>query len=289
MSKEGRLILLSAARRLIQAVKTHRTSALAMWCCIAMLMTPPWAQAERTDVNRETRSTSSEEPPAQWRELTNVQKQVLAPLAPQWSEMDDTARGKWLNLANRYKSLSPREQARMRERMAQWSQLHPQERGEARLRFQQSRRLSPQERQRKWQAYQSLPAEQREALGRRALRQSKPVELPLDMTGPREASQLLATQQGRHAGQSHRKSNMVERSQTVVRPTPKVLAPAVIKAGTGATTRLLTQPPTPPAHQQAGLPKISSVGPFVDPVTLLPRKGAQGAGITPPAPPAAAR
>jgi len=31
-----------------------------------------------------------------------------------------------------------------------------------------------------------------------------------------------------------------------------------------------------------GLPKISASGDFVDPVTLLPRTGAQGAAMSPP-------
>jgi len=32
------------------------------------------------------------------------------------------------------------------------------------------------------------------------------------------------------------------------------------------------------------MPKINSAGSFVDPVTLMPRKGAQGAAITQPEP-----
>lgn len=262
-----------------------RGATLALACCLATLLVAAPAQAERGHARGGARAaTVADETPAQWRELTPAQRDVLAPLARQWPQMDDTAREKWLNVAARYKQLSPAEQSRVRERMTQWSNLPPQARGEARLRFQQSRQLPPEERQRKWEAYQALPPETREALSRRAQRQSQPVELHGDMTGPREARQVYATQQRRDPVQSNQKSNVVPRTPDAGRPGPMVVAPAVIKAGPGATTRLLTQPPSPPAHQQAGLPKINSAGPFVDPVTLLPRKGAQGAAVMPPSP-----
>lgn len=265
--------------------RVSRGCALVLACCLATLLVATPAQADRGRARGGAHAaTVADETPAKWRELSPAQREVLAPLARQWAQMDDTAREKWLNVADRYRRLSPAEQSRVRERMAQWSDLPPQARGEARLRFQQSRQLPPEERQRKWEAYQSLPPETREALSRRAQRQAKPVELPGDMTGPREARQVYANQQRLDPGQSNQKSNVVPRTPGAGRPVPIVVAPAVIKAGPGATTRLLTQPPSPPAHQQAGLPKINSAGPFVDPVTLLPRKGAQGAAVAPPAP-----
>lgn len=280
MTTQGRM-------RCMGGLRSAVARALLVLCCgsVVLLASAP-AQAERGHARGGARAaTTADDTPAQWRELTPAQRDVLHPLASQWAQMDDTAREKWLNVADRYKRLSPAEQSRVRERMAQWSKLPPQARGEARLRFQQSRQLPAEERQRKWEAYQSLSPEAREALSRRAQRQAKPVELPRDMAGPREARQVYATQQRRDPGQSNQKSNVVPRTPDAGRPGPTVVAPAVIKAGPGATTRLLTQPPSPPAHQQAGLPKINSAGPFVDPVTLLPRKGAQGAAITPPAKP----
>jgi hypothetical protein len=46
----------------------------------------------------------------------------------------------------------------------------------------------------------------------------------------------------------------------------------------------------PPAHQQTGLPKIAATPGFVDPVTLLPRRGPQGAAaVEVPAPAPAAK
>lgn len=285
MSIWHRLRLLGKVADRGPVVRPRGASALALGCCLVMLLLSHSALAERGHARGGVHAaTTTEDAPAQWRELTPTQREVLAPLARQWGQMDDTAREKWLNVADRYKGLSPAEQRRVRERMAQWSNLPPQARGEARLRFQQSRQLPAEERQRKWEAYQSLAPETREALSRRAQRQAKPVELSRDMAGPREARQVYAAQQGHDPAHSHQKSNVVPRTPDAGRPGPMVVAPAVIKAGPGATTRLLTQPPSPPAHQQAGLPKINSAGPFVDPVTLLPRKGAQGAAITPPPP-----
>lgn len=243
----------------------------------------PLAMAERAPAQAALVPRSAADDAPEWRELSTRQREVLRPLVGQWQHMDDTAREKWLNVADRYHRLSPSEQNRVRERMAKWSNLPPQARGEARLRFQQSRQLPPEERQRKWEAYQSLSPEAREALSRRAQQQARPIELHSHMAGPREARQADTLQQRGESSRSHQKSNVVPPTPEHAKRSPVVVSPAVIKAGPGATTRLLTQPPTPPAHQQTGLPKISSSGPFVDPVTLMPRRGAQGAAITPPA------
>ena len=59
----------------------------------------------------------------------------------------------------------------------------------------------------------------------------------------------------------------------------------------GATTTLITKRPTPPSHQQTGLPKIAATPEFVNKATLLPQRGPQGAAtrsaeaLVPPEPP----
>ncbi|MEY2843985.1 MAG: hypothetical protein RI920_2022 [Pseudomonadota bacterium] len=215
---------------------------------------------------------------AAWHQLSGAQRQVLAPLQEHWAGMDDISRDKWLGVAERYPKLSPAEQGRVRERMAQWSKVPAQERGEARLRFQQSRQLTPDERQKKWEAYQALSAEDRTDLQRQGLRRAKPVFLGDNTPGPREAKQAFAIKRNPATTQTDRKSNVV--------PTPNgnalasaSVAPTIVKGGTGATTTLVTQRPLPPLHQQSGLPKITATKGFVDPVTLLPQRGAQGAGM----------
>lgn len=244
------------------ALPVRRLAALWGACVLtALLMSPATAQSvsDRAEVVR----VGTLEAPAQWRALSSQQREVLQPLAGQWHQLDNTAREKWLNVADRYQHLPPAEQDRLRDRMARWSGMQALERGEARLRFQQSRQLPAQERQRKWAEYQSLSAEKREALARRAKRAAQPVELPRNMAGPREAKQLYSSPQWPNTSQRpHQKSNVAPRKPTDGRPAPMIVAPAVVKAGPGATTRLLTQPPAPPAHQQPGMPKINRTGPF---------------------------
>jgi hypothetical protein len=225
-------------------------------------------------------SVSMSSAPA-WSQLTPTQKQVLRPLTDRWSEMDDGGRAKWVNVANRFGSLSAAEQQRVQERMSQWAKLPPQERGEARLRFQQTRQISPTERQQKWDAYQALPDADRQDLTRQAQRKAKPVFLADNTPGPREASQAFSTKRApASATASSRKSNVVPTAPTKgTAPGPTVVAPTLVKAGPGATTTLVTQAPTPPMHQHSGLPKISASKTFIDPVTLLPKKGAQSAAM----------
>lgn len=218
----------------------------------------------------------------QWHELTPAQRKVLHPLSPHWRAMDETSREKWLNMANRFERLGPAERQRMQERMDQWAKLPPQQRGEARLRFQQTRQIGAPERQRRWAEYQALSPEDRQDLTRQAQRKAKPVFLPNSAVGPREARQAYSAKRRTHADASPQKSNMVPDATPGVASARTVVRPTIVKAGTGATTSLVNQRPSPPMHQQSGLPKIAATQGFVDPVTLLPQKGAQGAAMAEP-------
>ena len=51
------------------------------------------------------------------------------------------------------------------------------------------------------------------------------------------------------------------------------------QARPGATTTPMTTRAAPPLHQQAGLPKIAATPTFVNPATLLPKRGPQGAAV----------
>ncbi len=59
----------------------------------------------------------------------------------------------------------------------------------------------------------------------------------------------------------------------------KSVSPTVVQARPGATTVLVTRAAPPPNHQQPGLPKIAATEGFVNPATLLPKRGAQGAAV----------
>lgn len=220
-----------------------------------------------------------------WQALTPVQRQALGPLSAQWAQMEESSRQKWIKVASRFDTLTPQERQRLQERMKQWATLPPSERGEARLRFQQTRQLPSDERQQKWAAYQALSAEDRQDLNRQAQRRTRTVMLADGMVGPREAGQIFATKRATVAAAFPGKSNVVPsmpqagNGLNTQGSQPVVVAPTLVKAGTGATTSLVTQQPMPPTHQHSGSPKITATKGFVDPVTMLPRKGAQSAAM----------
>lgn len=238
---------------------------------------PAWAGPTGQQATKATTMASA---PA-WAALSPAQRKVLQPLQSQWSTLDEVSRDKWLNVAERYPSLSAAEQVRMQERMTQWARLPAHERGEARLRFQQTRQLSAADRQQKWAAYQALPATDRDDLTRQAQRKAKPVFLPDAVPGPREPSQVFGSKRQTPNQASARKSNVVPGAPAGTAQAPTVLTATVVKAGSGATTNLVNQQATPPLHQHTGLTKITASKSFVDPVTLLPRKGAQSAAMAP--------
>jgi hypothetical protein len=195
-----------------------------------------------------------------WTRLSPQQRSVLAPLERDWARATPAQQDKWVEVANRFRSLPPEEQARMQQRMAEWSRLSPQERARARLNYQEARQVGREERQQQWEAYRALPPEQRRALAEQA-------QAPRAGAPP---GRVRDNDEGRV------KSNVV---RAPAAPPPRPVGPTVVQRGAGATTNLVSKPPAPPLHQQAGLPKVAATPGFVDDTTLLPRRGAQGAAV----------
>ena len=206
--------------------------------------------------------------PAAWAALTPEQRQALAPLQRDWPSLDASRQSKWLEVAARFPRMSADEQRRLQERMTQWTRLTPAERERARLQFQETRQLPADEKRARWEAYQALTEEQREALAQRAKKPAKGGSRTDN--GARRAT----------AGNGTAKNNLVE-----ARPAPpaRSVAPSVVSARPGATTTTVTTPAAPPLHHQPGLPKIAATPGFVDPATLLPQRGPQGAAVRAPA------
>jgi Protein of unknown function (DUF3106) len=201
----------------------------------------------------------------EWGSLSTQERAILQPLSSQWAALPDDVQDKWIGVARRYPTLSPEAQARVRGRMTDWSQASPKQRSEARLRFQNARELPADQRQQKWEAYQALPAEKKAELAEkaRAKREAVPARVAA-ASAPTEKTNLVPGAIQRQAA-----------------PT-KAVAPALVKAGTGATTSLVTEStPKPPLYQHSGMPRISATKTFVDPQTMLPKKGSQGAAMTP--------
>jgi Protein of unknown function (DUF3106) len=205
--------------------------------------------------------------PPTWTSLSRAQQSVLAPLQRDWSAIDPARKQKWLEVARRFPTLPEAERRRIQERMAEWTRMSPTERGRARLQFQESRQLSAEDRQASWDAYRALPDDERQALAQRA-RKPTPKPPVAAKTAPDDAAP---------------KRNVVNPTrQAPVKP----VAPTLVQAKPGATTTLLTTKTPAPSHQQSGLPKIAATKGFVDPDTLLPQRGPQGAGVqaAPPTP-----
>ena len=201
-----------------------------------------------------------------WHALTPAQREALAPLEHEWPGIEAPRKQKWIALAGRMKTLSPDERARITARMVEWAKLTPLERGQARLRFEEVRELPAPTRSELWRAYQALPPAQRELLAARA------------------ASAASARHEGasRTARIAHdakeAKSNLVP-NPALAQP-PRQVAPTLVQAAPGATTTVITRRPSPPPHQQTGMPKIATTPEFVNRTTLLPRRGPQAAAVS---------
>ena len=216
-----------------------------------------------------------------WGELKPAEQSVLKPLEHEWPGMEPRSKRKWVELSARFPKLTLAERARVQERMADWTRLTPSERGEARMNYQEAKQLPAQDRQARWKAYEALSPEQKQRLAARAA--------PTD-----DAARKGNANSGRNDSKSDKggrdygpqaKSNIVP-NPAFASP-PRTIGPTVVQARPGATTTLITKRPTPPRHQQTGLPKIAGTPEFVNEATLLPQRGPQGAATRSAAVPAA--
>lgn len=201
-----------------------------------------------------------------WQALTSAQREALAPLQQEWAGIDPPRKQKWIALAARFKKLPLEERARINQRMVEWAMLTPAERGQARLRFEEARQLPVPDRGERWRAYQALPPEQRRQLAARAASAA---------SAPREA----APKQPR-AGRDSKEAKFNLVPDPAFGQAPRQVTPTLVQAAPGATTTVITRRPTPPPHQQSGMPKIATTPEFVNRSTLLPRRGPQAAAVT---------
>lgn len=197
-----------------------------------------------------------------WASLSAQQRSVLAPLQRDWHSIDASRRAKWLEVAARFPAMPAEERQRVQERMADWARMTPSERGRARLTFQESKQLTREQKQERWEAYQALPDEERQALAERA----RPATAPRKPTAP--SAPFDASAPKKMADQARAGASA---------PPVKAVAPTIVQAKPGATTTLMTRTATPPAHQQPGQPKIAAKPEQVNRQTLLPQLGPQAA------------
>jgi len=254
--------------------RSRRGASVAAVLASLVVGLPSWAavsSAQGMAASSPARSVSKPvtEQGVRWRDLKPGQQAVLKPLEQDWSSISTTHKQKWIELSAGFSKRSPADQARIQERMTEWVRLTPQQRSQARLNFQEAKQINATERKARWDAYQALPAEQKQQLAERAA------------PTPTTKAQARLESSGR---ESQAKSNIVP-NPALAAP-PKVVAPTIVQARPGATTTLITKRPTPPSHQQTGLPKIAATPEFVNKATLLPQRGPQGAATRSAATPA---
>jgi Protein of unknown function (DUF3106) len=221
--------------------------------------------------------------PVAWGALSVPQRTTLAPLAPEWARLTPVVQHKWIEIAGKLPTMSVEQQQRVHERMREWARLSPEQRTEARLNFQQFRQWGGADKQARWEAYQALPLEERQALAAKAARAaSAPASIPASPTHLLRKAPL---------GAMVPKSNMVKEGPVPAAQALRPVAPAVVQARPGVTTQWVgVKQPSPPDHQKAGQPKIAAGPGMVDRSTLLPKHGPQAAGVAAPhKPPGVAR
>ncbi|WP_395137575.1 DUF3106 domain-containing protein [Schlegelella aquatica] len=256
---------------------------------------PQWAAGQSPSSTTAPSAASPSREGPSWKQLSPAQQAVLRPLERDWPSIDAARKRKWLEIAARYPSMSADEQQRLQARMAEWARMSTEERRDARLNFREVRELSPDERRGRWEAYQSLSEEERQRLAARAQQATKkPTPRDANPGGKAPAPSAGSAAGPRPGATPKNASGNVAKSNIVPIPAtgtpPKPVAPVLVKGGPGATTTFITKKPTPPWHQQPGLPKIAATPEFVDPHTLLPRVGPQGVAAVPaPSDDAAAR
>jgi len=99
-----------------------------------------------------------------WLTLTTPQRQALQPLATSWPQLSEVQKKKWIALSANFNTLTPAAKERLHARMAQWAALTPKQRTLARLNYTQTQRVTVQDKAERWEVYQSLTPEQKQAL-----------------------------------------------------------------------------------------------------------------------------
>lgn len=153
-------------------------SALVMAGCMsaAWAVQPAAETAKPTPLTAPTASTKPAKPAnnAGWSKLSSAEQQALQPLAASWDSLTPSQQRKWLEVSKTYPSLPAEHQTKMHARMSEWAALSTDQRAQARLNFgktaELSKELSPAEKRAKWEAYQSLPSEEKQKLTEQVVR-----------------------------------------------------------------------------------------------------------------------
>jgi hypothetical protein len=256
------------------------TSASAVVLVASLFCTSLWG-AQGASAPAQMPIKPAPEQGVRWADMKPAQQSTLKPLERDWAAISSPQKQKWLELSTRFPTMTPAEQGRVQERMSEWARMTPQQRGQARLNFQEAKQLPTEDRQARWDAYQALSPEQKQRLAARAVPAASGPAPGALRTQPQTTARV--EKPGREMPQA--KSNIVPNPALAAQRT--AIAPTVVQAGPGATTTPVTKRPSPPSHQQSGMPKIAATPEFVNKSTLLPQSGPQSTATKPAVAPAA--
>lgn len=245
-------LLLSAAGLSAFAQPTDAASAPEPAASVA---TPVATPASKPRLAKPVAPTALSAPPANWSGLTPKQQALLAPLERDWADIAPSQRSKWLSATPTLATMSGEEIKRVHDRMRDWARLSQADRLNARIGFQVARQLTAEQRQARWEAYQALPPEERQALADKAI--------------ARRQAQGAAQAKPPRTMEAQPKSNVVPAPPKLVAPT--LVTGSLVQAKPGATTVLITRGIAQPQHQAAGQMKVIADPELVDPRTLLPK------------------
>lgn len=130
---------------------------------ILRLVNPELNLIEKIGLADDENLTTSRSKPY-WTQLTERQRDSLAPLEEAWDTITSARKKKWLEIAQRMESMSPEERARLQERIQLWVNLTPEERKKARQNYLSAKKLEIKDKSLQWLEYQNLPEEEKKEL-----------------------------------------------------------------------------------------------------------------------------
>ncbi len=176
-----------------------------------------------------------------WGSLTRQEQNSLAPLAQQWPTMDTPARERWLRVAQRLPRMPAANQARVQTRMRAWAAMPPQQRGQARLNYERAQALTPAQRKARWQAYQALSPQQKQALALKARQDRRRARVEEPAGGSR--ARAMAERATQRPGIAVARTGAAKAPPPGGAPGVQVVTPIVVRSRHGATTRLIGRKP----------------------------------------------
>jgi hypothetical protein len=99
-----------------------------------------------------------------WESLNSAQKIALQPLSANWTSLTEGQKRKWIAVSANFEQFNPKDKETLHSRMTDWTSLSAKQREQARINFAQTKTLTPSDKQAKWETYQALPPETKQAL-----------------------------------------------------------------------------------------------------------------------------